>query len=293
MNADGCVAPSRLVLRLPSYSPLLDHLITPSTSPTLTLLTLHPPQLIAHLATTYLVAPPASGALDSAGEPGGMRFWGVLGAADGVGSAGSAGKAASAGGGRGKADGVGYVFSGEELAGGGVVELCDWAGGAAVDGKGDDSRARGVVVQILVRKQQGGANKGMSRVLEGLMPGAGGGLVSCAWNEVDGLRDVGRTYVGGGDVESVQEVCPAEGGSTFADRCQRRQQHHPSQQHIPFNLSLTPAQHASRAQVPIPYAHEGDEPAPSPAAGQQGGIIFEPGSEDDMDEDDPDEDLDF
>jgi elongator complex protein 5 len=69
---------------------------------------------------------------------------------------------------------------------------------------------------------------------------------------------------------------------------------HPSQEHIPFNLSLTPAQAASRADVPVPYAHEGDEGQPSSSkTGGGGKILFEPGSEDDMDEDDPDEDLDF
>lgn len=42
------------------------------------------------------------------------------------------------------------------------------------------------------------------------------------------------------------------------------------------------------------HARIGDEPplTREPAA-VGGGIIFEPGSEDDMDDDDPDEDLDF
>ena len=28
-------------------------------------------------------------------------------------------------------------------------------------------------------------------------------------------------------------------------------------QNVTFNLNLTPSQHVSRAQVPLPYAHEG------------------------------------
>lgn len=83
-----------------------------------------------------------------------------------------------------------------------------------------------------------------------------------------------------------------------------------------FNLGLTDSQRASRAEVPIPYAHEGksrflskalsavhglmfirvvegdDAPSNKPAQGG-GGIFFEPGSDDDMDDDDPDDDLDF
>lgn len=74
-----------------------------------------------------------------------------------------------------------------------------------------------------------------------------------------------------------------------------------------FNLNLTPEQQQSRAQVPLPYAHEGaatlhcicvwvliycltGKPAPTatPAA-----ILYDPDSADDLDDDDPDEDLDI
>ncbi|KAJ9094809.1 hypothetical protein QFC20_006823 [Naganishia adeliensis] len=267
----GLKAPSRLVLLVPKYSPFLDHLITPSLSPTITLLQLHAPLLIAHLASTFLTSPPASGILDSASESAGMKFWSILNASDGLGSAGWAGAAAGdvRGKGKAKAEGTSFALSGEELGSGGVIELVDWAS----SGEGEVESAKGgVVVQVLVRKLQGGANKGMSRSLEALVP-RGAGLVACPWNEVDGLRDVGRTYV-----------------SSAVEPEKESQENHPSQQHIPFNLSLTASQQASRAQVPIPYAHEGDD---APSTVPQGGIIFEPGSEDDMDDDDPDEDLDF
>ncbi|GHJ89463.1 hypothetical protein NliqN6_5865 [Naganishia liquefaciens] len=245
-------APSRLILPLPSSTPLLNSLLTPSTSPALSLLTLHPPSLISHLAETYLTTPPPSGHLDA--DPQGMKFWSLLVTADGPGSAGWSGGQAGDIKGKGRARGEAVVRS--------------------LLGESDESaEAEAVVVQVLVRKQQGGANKGMSRGLEAVRWGAGAeGMVPCAWNEVEGLRSLGKGYVL--ESETVEE-------------------RHPSQQHIPFNLSLTASQQASRAQVPIPYAHEGDEPSTPREPAALGGIIFEPGSEDDMDDDDPDEDLDF
>lgn len=53
--------------------------------------------------------------------------------------------------------------------------------------------------------------------------------------------------------------------------------------------------------MPIPYAHEGsdededaDEPAgPTTGFSRPGAITYEPDSGDDMDEDDPDDDLNF
>ncbi|KAF8332088.1 uncharacterized protein EI90DRAFT_3145553 [Cantharellus anzutake] len=56
---------------------------------------------------------------------------------------------------------------------------------------------------------------------------------------------------------------------------------------LSFNLSLTDAQAAARAEVPLPYAHEGKIPE------GQGQIIYDPDSADDLDDDDPDEDLDI
>jgi len=50
-----------------------------------------------------------------------------------------------------------------------------------------------------------------------------------------------------------------------------------------FNLDLTAEQRESRAKVPLPYAHK-----------EKGGAIFyDPDSADDIDDDDPDEDLDI
>ena len=80
-------------------------------------------------------------------------------------------------------------------------------------------------------------------------------------------------------------------------------------QNVPFNLNLTPSQRESRAQVPLPYAHEGlflhhvssfipfwpespGKPLEKPAKAA-GVILYEPDSADDIDDDDPDEDLDI
>ncbi|KAF9241321.1 hypothetical protein BU15DRAFT_87243 [Melanogaster broomeanus] len=65
-------------------------------------------------------------------------------------------------------------------------------------------------------------------------------------------------------------------------------------QNVSFNLNLTPSQEKSRAQVPLPYVHEGQPrklitSAPSTA----GAILYDPDSADDIDDDDPDEDLDI
>ncbi|KAJ3750311.1 hypothetical protein DFH05DRAFT_65355 [Lentinula detonsa] len=60
-------------------------------------------------------------------------------------------------------------------------------------------------------------------------------------------------------------------------------------QNVSFNLHLTPSQQESRARVPLPYAHEGLPPAQS----APGAILYDPDSADDIDDDDPDEDLDI
>ncbi|KAK0465110.1 uncharacterized protein EV420DRAFT_939817 [Desarmillaria tabescens] len=62
-------------------------------------------------------------------------------------------------------------------------------------------------------------------------------------------------------------------------------------QNLSFNLNLTPSQQQARSQVPLPYAHEGKAlETPAPTAGS---ILYDPDSADDIDDDDPDEDLDI
>ncbi|KAJ3507709.1 hypothetical protein NLJ89_g6151 [Agrocybe chaxingu] len=60
-------------------------------------------------------------------------------------------------------------------------------------------------------------------------------------------------------------------------------------QNLSFNLNLTSSQQESRSQVPLPYAHEG-----KPIANvTPGAIFYDPDSADDIDDEDPDEDLDI
>ncbi|KIY47044.1 hypothetical protein FISHEDRAFT_66217 [Fistulina hepatica ATCC 64428] len=62
-------------------------------------------------------------------------------------------------------------------------------------------------------------------------------------------------------------------------------------QNVSFNLNLTPSQQKSRAEVPLPYAHEGSPASRKPQPSSV--IIYDPDSADDFDDDDPDEDLDI
>lgn len=59
-------------------------------------------------------------------------------------------------------------------------------------------------------------------------------------------------------------------------------------QNVSFNLHLTPSQERSRGQVPLPYVHEGKSTTVPSISGT---ILYEPDSADDIDDDDPDEDL--
>ena len=74
---------------------------------------------------------------------------------------------------------------------------------------------------------------------------------------------------------------------------------------VSFNLNLTPAQQESKASVPLPYTKIGKRPseyrgtisdcliAESDEAPRAGQILYDPDSADDIDEEDPDEDLDI
>ncbi|KAJ7181717.1 hypothetical protein C8R43DRAFT_970081 [Mycena crocata] len=62
-------------------------------------------------------------------------------------------------------------------------------------------------------------------------------------------------------------------------------------QNVTFNLNLTASQQSSRAQVPLPYAHEGNPLEKQASA--SAAIFYDPDSADDIDDDDPDEDLDI
>ncbi|KIM85277.1 hypothetical protein PILCRDRAFT_96413 [Piloderma croceum F 1598] len=118
------------------------------------------------------------------------------------------------------------------------------------------------VVEVLVRGGGDGRRRAVERVLEGWSVQKGG---PCDLISLDSLKSIWTRKV----VE--------EGGPDPT-------------QNISFNLNLTQSQQQSRAQVPLPYAHEGKpiEKRTTPAA-----ILYDPDSADDIDDDDPDEDLDI
>lgn len=105
--------------------------------------------------------------------------------------------------------------------------------------------------------------------------------------------------------KSLDEVRCLVLESTSSD--QRFQKSLDTTQTASFNLKLTPSQEKSRAQVPLPYTHEGQiflvcnyrykcriagKAIPS-VPSTRGAIFYEPDSADDIDDDDPDEDLDI
>ncbi|KAJ6610051.1 hypothetical protein B0H10DRAFT_2061822 [Mycena sp. CBHHK59/15] len=133
--------------------------------------------------------------------------------------------------------------------------------GTGGEGTGDDNE---VVIEMLVRGDGDGLGRtrGVERTLKGWSFARG----PCALTELDTLKSLWSR-----NVTEPTVVDPT--------------------QNVSFNLNLTASQQSSRAQVPLPYAHEGkplERQSPTPAA-----IFYDPDSADDIDDDDPDEDLDI
>jgi len=120
-----------------------------------------------------------------------------------------------------------------------------------------------LVVEVLVRSGGEGRRRAVERVLEGWSDSKGG---PCELNEMESLKAIWSK------IPVAEELAPDP------------------TQNISFNLNLTDSQQQSRAQVPLPYAHEGKavERQVTSAA-----ILYDPDSADDIDDDDPDEDLDI
>ncbi|KAJ7631035.1 hypothetical protein FB45DRAFT_917257 [Roridomyces roridus] len=132
--------------------------------------------------------------------------------------------------------------------------------GSAGEGAGDSEQ---FVIEVIARGDGDGLRRrGVDRTLHGWSMAKG----LCSLEDIDALKPLWA--------RSVPDP-------TVADPTQN----------VSFNLNLTEAQQNSRAQVPLPYAHEGkpsDKPATASAA-----IFYDPDSADDIDDDDPDEDLDI
>ncbi|KAJ7619082.1 hypothetical protein DFH06DRAFT_1106349 [Mycena polygramma] len=133
--------------------------------------------------------------------------------------------------------------------------------GAEGEGTGEQDE---LVVELLVRGDggQGLRRRGVDRTLQGLSLTRG----ACSLEDMVTLKSLWS--------RNVTEP-------TIVDPTQN----------VSFNLNLTTSQQNSRAQVPLPYVHEGRHPEKQPRA--PAAIFYDPDSADDLDDDDPDEDLDI
>ncbi|KDQ63701.1 hypothetical protein JAAARDRAFT_119421 [Jaapia argillacea MUCL 33604] len=137
------------------------------------------------------------------------------------------------------------------------------------DGQGSGSGEE-IVVEVLIRGvtigggDRLGKRKGVERFLEG-------------WNQSGPV-----------DLHKLESLKPL-----FAKKVMTEDSGE-STHNVSFNLNLTREQQESRSQVPLPYAHEGkpiqNVQSTPPAAAA---IFYDPDSADDIDDDDPDEDLDI
>ncbi|KAL0951112.1 hypothetical protein HGRIS_007849 [Hohenbuehelia grisea] len=132
------------------------------------------------------------------------------------------------------------------------------------DGEGSGGLGE-MVVEVLVRGGNEGTvrRRGVERSLEGWSTEKG----PCDLFSLESLKGLQKS-------KSVAEAAPDP------------------TQIASFNLNLTPSQQQSRAQVPLPYAHEG-KPLDKPSGPVEAAIFYDPDSADDIDDDDPDEDLDI
>ncbi|KAK7694601.1 hypothetical protein QCA50_001787 [Cerrena zonata] len=132
--------------------------------------------------------------------------------------------------------------------------------------EGEGHAGNDIVVEVIIRGggSEGGRKRGVEKVLEGWIGEQGR---PCELSVLESLKNVFMRKT------VMEEAAPDP------------------TQNVSFNLHLTPDQERSRAQVPLPYAHEGQGiqvPVQTPGA-----ILYDPDSADDIDDDDPDEDLDI
>lgn len=165
------------------------------------------------------------------------------------------------------------------------------------------------VMEIATRAVSSSSSKrGLERKLEGwklVDSGSSSPIIkSVPWSELGSLRNL------------VTRSRPDIGPSLDKDRSRPEPSRGTANQSpvatsdpmasLSFNLNLTDEQHAARAQVPLPYAHEGKKNymlnlshsliGADPCSGQvpdAAAILYDPDSADDVDDDDPDEDLDI
>ncbi|KAG8952886.1 hypothetical protein FRC04_003335 [Tulasnella sp. 424] len=216
---------SRLVLPIPSGSPLLPHLTSASIFQNLTLLVLHSPYLVAHISQSYLTPPPVDSPHPS------DKFWSLfLPAAQ-------------------RGEGEKLVLSGE--------------GGAC-------RQMHEGVVEVVIR----GGRKGVERTLEGWRVKDVGDRSQTVEPCLCGDLDIIKAALGKAGISATRSSdAPAETDVTHG---------------LSFNLTLTSSQAEAKSKVALPYTIAAQQ-APNTAAV----IHYDPDSADDMDDEDPDEDLDL
>ncbi|KAF8626525.1 hypothetical protein AX15_004830 [Amanita polypyramis BW_CC] len=126
-------------------------------------------------------------------------------------------------------------------------------------GEGSGSSSE-LVVEVLVRGTNRKGKRGIPRVLEAWSSTR---REACELASLESLRDIWRKV--------VEKEAPDP------------------RQNVSFNLTLTSSQQELKAQVPLPYTLDGRALQHQTGAA----ILYEPDSADDIDDDDPDEDLDI
>ncbi|OCF30640.1 hypothetical protein I316_07688 [Kwoniella heveanensis BCC8398] len=215
-NAKG---PSRLVLLLEPSSPFYSHLIPPTFSPTLTLLSPHPPALVEHLSKSYL-SPISS-------FPPSPNLWMILENATK------------------RSIGAELAYRGEE----GLEVDPEWLG----DGKGVVQvlvrKATGGIkgisrsLEALARSASTGSMGDRDQVQA---KGNGEGLGVIPLEEILDLNPFTTPISGAGPGPGLGTVDGQKPITSHAEL------------DLPFNLNLTDDQKRKRAAVPLPYAHEGE-----------------------------------
>ncbi|ETW87262.1 hypothetical protein HETIRDRAFT_469158 [Heterobasidion irregulare TC 32-1] len=145
-----------------------------------------------------------------------------------------------------------------------------WEVERLVYGAGDEGAGSGwneTVVEVLLRGPGAGVGEGKRRGAERVLEGWVSGKGPCELAQLDSLKKIWTRKA--------------------SDEAQRD-----PTQNLSFSLNLTTEQQQSRASVPLPYAHDG-KTSEVLETSSTGAIFYDPDSADDLDDDDPDEDLDI
>ncbi|PAV22392.1 hypothetical protein PNOK_0234900 [Pyrrhoderma noxium] len=254
---------SQLILHITSLSPVLPLLKTHSFSRSLTHLIVHPPILLKYLSSTYLVSPPLPSSSESPTSPESLKFWSLF------------------------TPFSERVFDVERLVFSSTITATSTtsssssATGSGISGIGPngdnssnsiDPSKDEIIVEIIHRSRSSFTNNsgssrrnGVEHTLEGW---------SIPLNKPLPLQDLASLK------------------SIWRRKVMPDQEEPDPTKNLTFNLNLTDSQQASRSQVPLPYEHD-SRTSQQPAQSNEAHIFYDPDSADDLDDEDPDEDLDL